>query len=101
MTTVQIRMEDQDKKAAEKALKELGLDLPTAIRMFLKKVAKVHGIPFPLRDIPEVDENGLTKEQIEAILQAEKEAEQGINVSPAFDNAKDAIRYLRSQTNED
>jgi hypothetical protein len=45
---------------------------------------------------PELDENGFTKRQVDEILLREKEAETGINISPIFDNAEDAIAYLNS-----
>lgn len=97
MKTIQVRISDCDKKAVEKILQAMGLDLPTAIRAFLKKVEQVHGIPFALTARPELDENGLTEEQNREIDQRIADAEAGINVSPEFDNMEDAIAYLRSE----
>lgn len=45
-TVVQIRMDEDLKDQASAVLDDLGLDLPTAIRMFLKKVIAREGIPF-------------------------------------------------------
>ena len=100
-TTIQVRMSRDDKKAVQKILQQLGLDLPTAIRAFLKKVKSTRSVPFDLKLEPEVDENGLTPKQVSAILKAEKEAEKGINVSPTFDDTEDFINYLNSSEHED
>lgn len=101
MTTIQVRIAYDDKKAAQAALEAIGMDLPSAIRVFLKKVAEVGGIPFNLIKENKLDENGFTQEQVERILQAERDAKAGINVSPSFDNMEDAIAFLRSQKDED
>lgn len=43
---ISIDIEDELKKTAEDALKEMGLDIATACNMFLAKVAKEQRIPF-------------------------------------------------------
>lgn len=43
---IQIRVDDQLKKEVTDIYEQLGLDLPTAIRMFLKKSVVTRGIPF-------------------------------------------------------
>ncbi len=101
MSTIQVRITDEDKEEAQKILEALGLDLPTAIRMFLKQVQQNKGLPFEVALEPERDENGLTKEEVEAIIQAQKDAEKGINVSPAFDNIEDALAFLDSPERHD
>ena len=47
---MQIRIDNDLKKEATAIFEELGLDLPTAIRIFLKKSVKDKGIPFDLRE---------------------------------------------------
>lgn len=37
----------------------LGLDLPTAVRMFLKKSVAENGVPFELKEKPHVSAEGL------------------------------------------
>ncbi len=49
MTTIQIRTDEKTKKAVQKILKKLGLDLSTAINMYLAQIVKYQGIPFPIR----------------------------------------------------
>ena len=45
----QLRLDDQLKEEAAQVFSNLGLDLPTAIRIFLKRSVQVHGIPFPMQ----------------------------------------------------
>ena len=49
MTMLQIRVEEDLKTQATLLFNELGLDLSTAIRLFLKKSLQVGGIPFDIR----------------------------------------------------
>lgn len=47
---IQIRIDDELKKQATTVFEELGLDLSTAVRMFLKKSVAVNGLPFNTRN---------------------------------------------------
>lgn len=46
MATVQLRVDDELKREASAVYEELGLDLSSAIRMFLKRSVAARGIPF-------------------------------------------------------
>ena len=46
--TVQTRVDPQLKRDVDQILATLGLDMPTAIRVFLTRVRHISGIPFPL-----------------------------------------------------
>ena len=90
MSTIQIRINEKDKKEAKKVFDGLGLDMSSAIKIFLKKVSDRKGLPFLM-----LTENGLTLEQEEEILKAAKEAEQGKNISKILEG-KEAVKYLRN-----
>jgi len=45
-TTIQIRVEEDLKEKASKVLKNIGLDLSSGIKLFLKEVATSEAIPF-------------------------------------------------------
>lgn len=51
---IQIRIDDNLRKEASSIYSQLGLDLPTAIRMFLVRSVQVRGIPFSMI-LPEED----------------------------------------------
>jgi DNA-damage-inducible protein J len=46
---VQIRVDEDLKNQATDIFEKLGLDLPTAFRMFLKKSVEANGIPFSVK----------------------------------------------------
>ncbi len=43
---IQVRVEEDLKRDAMKALDKIGIDMPTAIRVFLKRIVAEDGIPF-------------------------------------------------------
>ena len=45
---LQMRIDDNLKQEAAEIFSRLGLDLPTAIRMFLTRAVQVRGIPFSM-----------------------------------------------------
>lgn len=47
-SVMQVRIDDELKAQAAAVYDELGLDLPTAIRMFLKRSVMVGGVPFSM-----------------------------------------------------
>ncbi len=46
MTTLNIRIEEKIKNKANKTLSSLGLDMSTAVKMFLNQVITENGLPF-------------------------------------------------------
>ncbi len=89
---IQFRVEDELKKKAEKVLDDLGLDLPTALRLFLKKIVKTKSIPFK---IGASDSDEYSAEQIKEILLIVRDAKQGKNVSRKFDDVEELIASLK------
>jgi DNA-damage-inducible protein J len=88
---IQIRIDEKLKKQADLILEDLGLDTPTAIRLFLKKVVVSKSIPFELKSTISV--NGFTDEFEGEILKASAEKQQ---IGP-FNSAKAAITALHKK----
>lgn len=65
MTTIQVRTPEKTKKSAMKILEKLGMDLSTAINIYLVQIIEKQGIPFQI-----LTENGMTPAQ-EAKIQKE------------------------------
>ena len=85
-TIVQVRMDADLRDAAAQTFEELGLDLPTAIRIFLKKSVAVHGLPFEVRaEIP----NAETKMAIDNV-------ENGRNLSRRFHSVAELMEDLNA-----
>lgn len=89
MSHIQLRIDEKTKREAKKVLDRIGLDMTSAIKVYLKQIAIHQGIPFKI-----LTENGLTPEQEKAILKASEEAKKGINVTKAM-NPKEALEYLK------
>ena len=49
-TTLQVRIDEELKNQATMVFDQLGIDLSTAVRMFLKKSVAVNGIPFEVKN---------------------------------------------------
>ena len=65
-STITVRVEDKLKKQAGDVFREVGMDMSTAITVYLKQVVRTNGIPFPVSaEVP----NALT---LKAIQEAEK-----------------------------
>lgn len=94
MSTIQVRIDPKIKKEANKILNKVGLDMSSAIKVYLSQIVISQGIPFPV-----LTENGLTIQQERAILKASEEAKRGINVSGPFEG-EEAVNYLRSLAND-
>jgi DNA-damage-inducible protein J len=67
MKTLQIRVSDDLRSDADVVLNEIGLDMPTAIRLYLKKIVQTRSIPFSL-EAP----NGVFVEEISADASTQK-----------------------------
>ncbi len=88
MTTIQIRIDEKTKNEAKKVLDEIGINMSSAIKMYLRQITKRKKLPLDF-----ITENGLTIQQEKEILKASKEAKQEINVSKPID-ADEFIKHL-------
>ncbi len=91
MSTIQVRIDSKTKKEAKKVLDKVGLDMSSAIKVYLHQMVISQGIPFPI-----LTENGLTIQQEREILKASEEAKRGINVQGPFETAEEIQAYLDS-----
>lgn len=85
---IQIRIDEKLKRQVDLIFEDLGLDTPTAIRLFLRKVVVSKSIPFDL--ISTRTDNGFTPEFEDEVLSAEAEKDQ---IGP-FKSAKAAVAGL-------
>lgn len=90
MSNIQIRIDEKEKQIVKKIFNEIGLDMSSAIKLFLRQATLRKGLPFLL-----LTENGLTLEEENAIIRDGSEAKKGKNVSSSM-NRKDAVRHLKS-----
>lgn len=91
-TLVQIRVDEDLKNEAASIYERLGLDLPTAIRIFLKKSVEESGIPFSLK----ISTEKRNRRQADAILKAaNKEAKKNKIQNLSLDEINAEIRAYR------
>ena len=66
-TLVQVKVDTEIKEDVSRRYENLGLDLPTAMRIFFKKSIAVGGLTFELRDEPAQNRWNIYKEARNAI----------------------------------
>lgn len=95
---INIKTNPTVKTKAQEIAKELGFSLSSLVNAYLKQLIKTKTVYF----------SALEEEPTEYLLRALKESQEDIKadrVSPAFDNAEDAIAWLnnpnRKYQNED
>ena len=71
MGLVQCRVDDQLKKEANNIFEFLGIDMSTAIRIFLRRTVQMRGLPFPMSE-----DNNNSKEALDALYELGREAKQ-------------------------
>ncbi|HEO1101131.1 TPA: type II toxin-antitoxin system RelB/DinJ family antitoxin [Streptococcus agalactiae] len=54
MSTLAVRVDDQLKDDATKLFQSLGLDMSTAVKMFLIQSVKTQSIPFEIKNNPSI-----------------------------------------------
>ncbi len=81
---INIRVDTDTKNTAKVIFEELGLDLSTAVNLFLKRSIAENGLPFELK---------LRMPNTETI-RAIEESENGIGLSRSFDSAEEMFEDL-------
>lgn len=89
---IQIRLDEELKRKAEHVFKKIGIDSPTAVRIFFLKVVDSGGIPFPLQL-----EDAYSPKQLAAIDRLARKAKQGKGLSRTFSSVDDLLDDLHSQ----
>lgn len=85
-TVLQVRVDEDLKNRASQLFDDLGLDLPTAVRVFLKKSLATGGIPFEIREeVP----NEETQRAIENVRN-------GIGLSRGFSSVAELMEDLNA-----
>lgn len=86
-TNLNVRVDESLKKRAEELLNNLGMNMSTAVNVFLRQVVRVHGIPFEIKaDVP----NAGTMAAIEDVRN-------GKNLSPAFSSVEALMEDLNTE----
>lgn len=85
-STIQVRTDAKLKKNAQKVLDQLGLDLSSAINVYLRQIVITGSIPFEIRTV-----NGFTPAQERRML---REAEEAIKHGKRYSSSEDMHRDI-------
>jgi len=96
MTTVlNVKIDEKLKKEAQKAAKALGLPMSTVVAASLRDFVRTRSITIS-------DERPLKPEVEAELLQMSRDARNGVaDLSPAFDNAAEAIAWLDEELDKE
>ncbi|CTJ04419.1 TPA: type II toxin-antitoxin system RelB/DinJ family antitoxin [Streptococcus pneumoniae] len=83
--SISIRLDSEVKEQAQQVFSNLGMDMTTAINIFLRQVIQYQGLPFDVR----LDEN-------RKLLQALTDLDQNRNMSQSFESVSDLMEDLRA-----
>lgn len=85
-TNINIRMDENLKKQFDAFCSEIGMNMSTAINIFVKKVVREQRIPFEIKtDIPNAE-----------TLKAIENVRKGIGLSKSFSSIKDLMEDLNA-----
>ncbi|MFA5855326.1 MAG: type II toxin-antitoxin system RelB/DinJ family antitoxin [Candidatus Gracilibacteria bacterium] len=94
MTTINIRADERLKIASGRILERMGLDMSTAIKLFLQQVVVTRSIPFPIRT-----GNGFTPKEEQAMLKDVAELESQIKTGTAklYNSAEEMMEDILNE----
>ncbi len=93
--SVHVRIDEKLKKRLEQLCDDIGIDLPTAVRMFFRKFDRTGTLPFQLGQEHEID--NYTPEQLAEFDRIAEEAEKGIGVSGPFNSVEEMWKDIMSK----
>lgn len=83
--SISIRLDSEVKEQAQQVFSNLGMDMTTAINIFLRQAIQYQGLPFDVR----LDEN-------RKLLQVLTDLDQNRNMSQSFESVSDLMEDLRA-----
>ena len=84
-TSMSIRLDSEVKEQAQQVFNHLGMDMITAINIFLRQAIQYQGLPFDVR----LDEN-------RKLIQVLTDVDQNCNMSQSFESVSNLMEDLRA-----
>ena len=84
-TSMSIRLDSEVKEQAQQVFNNLGMDMTTAINIFLRQAIQYQGLPFDVR----LDEN-------RKLLEVLTDLDQNRNMSQSLESVSDLMEDLRA-----
>lgn len=92
-TVIIIKTDEDTKKKAQKLAQELGVPLSTVINVYLRQFIRTREFSFSLA-------YSMSSNLEKIIAEAEKDIAEEKNISPVFENSKEAIAWLKGSKDE-
>lgn len=90
---INIKTDEETKKKAQEIARELGVPLSTVINVYLRQFIRVREFTCSLRTMsPKLEKD---------LFEIEKDITKGRNLSPEFDNSKEALGWLRKARSDE
>ncbi len=83
---IQVRIDTRTKKQAQKTLEQMGLDMSSAIKLFLRSVISTQSIPFEIRT-----KNGFTPAHEARMI---RETEEALKSGKGYSSYKEMVRDI-------
>ncbi|MBI3442445.1 MAG: type II toxin-antitoxin system RelB/DinJ family antitoxin [Candidatus Sungbacteria bacterium] len=90
-TLISIKTDVEVKRGIQRIAEEIGIPLSTIINAYFKRLLRERRVDFVLPLIP-------NKKTAKLLRQAHEDYKRGVNISPLFENADDAIAYLEGKS---
>lgn len=94
---VQVKVDKKLKEQAEELLNEFGLDITTALRMFLKAVVREQKIPFKLKK----QDPFYSKENLKHLKESIKELDEGKGIIMTYEQFEQFANAMEKATPEE
>ncbi len=93
-TVLNVKIDKTLKQQAQEVAKALGLPVSTMVSASLREIVRTRSVTIS-------DEPRLRPEVEKELLELSKNARQGKDLSPAFDNINDAIKWLKAEVKKE
>ena len=90
-TVLNVKIDEKLKKEAQKVAKTIGLPISTVVAASLREFVRTRSITIS-------DEPRLRPEVEKELLRLSKNAREGKDLSPVFDNLEDSFKWLDAQS---
>jgi DNA-damage-inducible protein J len=87
---IQVRIDADTKKQAKKTLAEMGINMSSAVQLFLQQVVTTESLPFRPRT-----ENGFTPEKEAQII---RETEEALESGKRYENYEEMVADIENET---
>ena len=101
MATIQIRVDDSMKAAADNLFGSLGLDTSTAVRMFLSASINRNGLPFAVKRTKDRIPNASLLAAMEETEQLIREYENGTRTPQPFTSVRNFLQEIINKDDAD